>query len=117
MTGRLQACNAFHYTKIRFAPIGSPNLSEYAALVSRYGWLALTSMRGETLQPSALIRVLRCARTHRFFSETGWTEDLLSAAFFADQISAITACLDHGLYDVELVLLNGGAEIFSAVIR
>ncbi len=73
---------------------------------------------GETPQQAA-DRLVRCARTRRYFSGEGWTEDATQAARFGDVIEAVRACVENGLHDVELVLRLPGAktELFSTPIR
>ncbi len=64
-------------------------------------------------------RLLRCRRTQRYFSGTGWTPDLALAKSFPSQFEAIRACIEHRIVDVDLVLRAPGAgvDLFSTAVR
>jgi hypothetical protein len=64
------------------------------------------------------VRVLRCTRTRRYWTQDGWRDQLAEAAKFSDEIDAARGCVIHKLKDVELVVcVPGGAEIFSTLLR
>jgi hypothetical protein len=67
----------------------------------------------------ATSRLLRCRKTERYFTGTGWTDDPARAKVFADVIEAIIACVEHRLEEIELVLRipGGSADLFSTPIR
>jgi hypothetical protein len=64
-------------------------------------------------------RLLRCRKTHRYFSGRGWTQDLNQAQTFVDNLEAARACVTHDLHDLELVLCTqaSGVELFSTPVR
>ncbi len=72
----------------------------------------------ETMQSIHVDRLLRCRKTQRYFSDTGWTLDLNEAKTFPNQLEAIRECLQHRLADVDLVLRapGGGADLFSTAL-
>lgn len=62
-------------------------------------------------------RVLRCAKTRRYFAGAGWTASPASALSFANEFAAVRACVAHQLRNVELVLLaDSDTEVFSAPV-
>ncbi len=64
-------------------------------------------------------KLLRCLKTHRYFTGGGWTEDPGKAIAFPDGIDAARACVTHNLHDVELVLRSHvtGTELFRTHVR
>ncbi len=68
--------------------------------------------------PSAA-RVLRCRKSHRYFTGEGWTTDPDDAQIFIDDLDAARACVANDLHDVELVLRAkvSGTEFFSTPVR
>ncbi len=65
------------------------------------------------------VRLLRCARTGRYFNGNGWSDSPDRALPFPNEIDATRACVTHNLHQVELVLLTkvSGTELFSTPIR
>jgi hypothetical protein len=66
-----------------------------------------------------LARNLRCAATHRYWTDRGWTHNAKEAAVFQDEVEAVRACVSNQLSEVELVLRvpASGTEIFATRIR
>lgn len=66
-----------------------------------------------------VIRVLRCQKTRRFFSKSGWSEDTNQAEIFADEIDAVRACVAHNLDGIELVIRVDGShtDLFCTTLR
>ncbi len=77
-----------------------------------------TTPSADTLFPHAA-RLLRCRKTHRYFTGRGWSGDPSQAQAFNSLRDAATACVSHNLRDVELVLRTRvtGTELFSTPIR
>ncbi len=75
-------------------------------------------MSGRTGKPQepAVVRVLRCTKTGRFYSWRGWTEEISGARIFPNQLSAVSACFENQLENVELLLLSESLEIFRVKI-
>ncbi len=65
------------------------------------------------------IRLLRCRKSHRYFTGRGWSADPGQAEVFDDEIDAARACVCHDLKDVELVVRAAvsGTELFSTPVR
>ncbi|HOC54116.1 MAG TPA: hypothetical protein PKI20_00695 [Verrucomicrobiota bacterium] len=70
-------------------------------------------------QEQAICRLLRCTRTHRYFTGSGWSEDPSQAETYPGEIEAVRACVCNGLEEVELVLRSPGTltDLFSTRIR
>lgn len=66
-----------------------------------------------------VIRLLRCQKTLRFFSRTGWSHDARQAEVFADEIEAVRACVANQLEDIELVIRVEGShtDLFCTTMR
>ncbi len=64
-------------------------------------------------------KVLRCRKTHRYFTGSGWTDDPCEAEEYPDGVDAARACVTHNLHDIELVLRSHltGTELFSTPVR
>lgn len=63
-------------------------------------------------------RLVRCLETRRYLTVEGWTLYPVDAIHFANQMGAVSFCIDHSLHNVELVLLGPDArEIFTSRIR
>ncbi len=75
---------------------------------------AMVQTRNDTAE-----RLVRCAKTRRYFSGNGWTPHAAEAARFPDVIEAVRACVQNELHDVELVLRVPGGKtvLFSTPIR
>ena len=52
----------------------------------------------------SVVRLLRCKRTKRYFTGDSWVDDASLAKRFHDQTDAVSACVQHDLTDIELVL-------------
>ncbi len=65
------------------------------------------------------LRLLRCRKTHRYFTGEAWTDDPAQAELFPNSLDAIRTCLSRDIRDVELVLCAPGthAELFSTQLR
>ncbi len=70
-------------------------------------------------KPHTVDRLLRCRKTHNYFSGSGWTEDGSRAAVFESELDAARACVVHGLNNVDLVLRTTGTEVvlFATQLR
>ncbi len=68
---------------------------------------------------TAIVRLLRCQKTRRYFTGKGWTEDPKQAKQFTDEFQAAGTCIYHDLHDVELVLRasGGDTDLFTTPIR
>lgn len=66
-----------------------------------------------------VIRLLRCQKTLRFFSRTGWSHDARQAQVFANEIEAVRACVANQLENIELVIRVKGShtDLFCTVVR
>jgi hypothetical protein len=77
-----------------------------------------SSLKGnKTKLPVA--RLLRCRKTHRYFTGEGWSDDPAQAEVFCDQIDAVQACISHNLENIEMVLRVNGSqvELFCTTLR
>ena len=79
----------------------------------------MAEMINDFTEQGAVIRLLRCTKTHRFFTGDGWSDDSSQAKIFTDEIEAVRACVYGGLEDVELVLRAQGAhtDLFCTAVR
>ncbi len=64
-----------------------------------------------------ITRVLRNTLDKSYFNGEGWTKDRQKAKFFGDQASAVKACIEKNLRQVELVLRINNDTTFCARIR
>ena len=76
----------------------------------------------QTINPApqhAPTRLLRCRKTHRYFTDNGWSTDPSQAKTFCDQIDAVRDCVFHSLHTVDLVLRLAGAstDLFTTRMR
>ncbi len=64
-------------------------------------------------------RVLRCRKTHLYFTGHSWSEEPEQGKNFPHVLDAVRECVEMGMVDVELVLrpLGGATELFSTPIR
>jgi hypothetical protein len=79
----------------------------------------MAEMINDYTEQGAVVRLLRCTRTHRYFTGDGWSGDSNQAKIFADEIDAVRACVYGGLENVELVLRAHGAhaDLFCTAVR
>src|SRR5262249_10152725 len=75
-----------------------------------------------TIDPLAFqqtTRLLRCQKTNRYFTGSGWTEDQSKAKPFHSEIDIAEACVCHDLHNVDLILVAPltGTELFSTPVR
>jgi hypothetical protein len=68
---------------------------------------------------SNTVRVLRCRKTHRYFTGGGWSSDPAEARVYARDIDIAQECVSRNLHEVELVLRTApsGAELFCTPVR
>ena len=79
----------------------------------------MAEMINNFTEQRAVVRLLRCTHTHRYFTGDGWSEDSSQAKIFTDEIDAVRACVYGGLENVELVLRAHGAhtDLFCTAVR
>ena len=73
---------------------------------------------GNELFPNA-IRVVRCRRSHRYFTGAGWSRDPAKAKGYASRFDVAEACVSHNLHEVEMVVRSqvSGTELFCTGVR
>src|SRR5262245_56319659 len=64
-------------------------------------------------------RLLRCQRTGRYFTGSGWSPNQSDARPFYADIDVAKACVSHNLYHIDLVLVAPltGTQLFSTPVR
>jgi hypothetical protein len=79
----------------------------------------MAEMIKDFMEQGAVVRLLRCTKTHRYFTGEGWSEDPGQAKVFMDEIEAVRACVYGELQNVELVLRAFGAhtDLFCTAVR
>lgn len=73
----------------------------------------------DLIRATAVKRLIRCRKTHRYYNGEGWTSDPRAAKSFAHVIDAARVCADKQLENVDLVLQLAEAktELFSTPMR
>ncbi len=66
-----------------------------------------------------IVRLLRCRRSHLYFTGDSWSEDPEQGKNFPHVLEAVRECVELGMADVELVLrpIGGTTDLFSTPIR
>lgn len=76
-------------------------------------------MAKNDIREQSVLRLLRCKRTNRYFTGDSWVDDASLAKCFCDQIDAASACVQHDLTDIELVLrmADSQTDLFITGLR
>ena len=79
----------------------------------------MAEMIKDFTEQGAVVRLLRCTKTHRYFTGDGWSDDPRQAKTFTDEIDAVRASVYGELQNVELVLRACGAhtDLFCTAVR
>ena len=76
-------------------------------------------MAKNDISAQPVLRLLRCKRTKRYFTGDSWVDDASLAKCFDDQTDAVSACVQHDLTDIELVLRmpDTQTDLFTTALR
>jgi hypothetical protein len=73
----------------------------------------------DTLSFQGVTRFLRCQKTGRYFTGSGWTPNQSNAKSYHAAMDVAEACVSHDLHAVDLIIAapHTGIQLFCTAIR